>query len=61
MIEARICSVLGSAGVRGVVGVRGNVGVFGKLVMKVTLSGVRAGVDEPEPEDEVEGERDEEE
>jgi hypothetical protein len=28
--------------------VRGKVGVFGKLVMKVTLSGVRAGVEEPE-------------
>jgi hypothetical protein len=48
MIEARICSVLGPAGVRGVIGVRGKVGVFGKLVMKVTLSGVRAGVEEPE-------------
>lgn len=34
----------------GVPGVAGKVGVFGKLVIQITLSGVRAGVEEPEAE-----------
>jgi hypothetical protein len=59
MIEARIRSVLGSAGVRGVVGVRGKVGVpklngLRGLRMKTTLSGVEAPKEVEEEQDEVE-------